>query len=200
MRVAFVLGYTVEIVGIHFRVADLLAEAEKTPEPALRERVAREWEQVKKRGPNSVANVRRAEALVGGAPPPAPRSGPEYDAWEKAMIARAPAGAGFEIGRRVGDAMQTLNLQWLAETLRALAPSSKWLADQCARLAELRLAAAAALGEVASSADGEARATTERLALVLRGPGGVPPSAADAQAAITAAAAMIPALEKALPE
>jgi hypothetical protein len=199
MRAAFVLGYTVEIVGIHFRVADLLAEAERTPEPALRERVVREWEQVKKRGPNTVANVRRAEALVGGAPPAPPRSGPEYDAWEKAMIARAPAGAGFEIGRRVGDAMQTLNLQWLAETLRALAPSSKWLADQCARLAELRLAASAALGESASRTDGEARATIERLALVLRGPG-VPPSAADTQAAITAAAAMIPALERALPE
>ena len=196
---AFVLGHTVPIIGIYFRALELLGSAKDGDFAQAAELLA----SLDARHAGTIANVRRAEALLGELPASAgdpPRTPADYDAWAKRILDAVEAGADRSlatvhlVGRQCGSALQTINLAVyelaLLDANAGDAQITGMIAQEREELARLsRLLRAASLmvpagGETAQFAD-----ELDNIELV---------SLADTQAAMKRCADRLPRIEAAL--
>lgn len=150
---AFILGYTVPIVGVHFNASEVLALAERGATEALMQRIEQHVNAFAARAPKVVENVKVVLELlkmVGIDAGPPPRMPPDYPLWAEAIdkgwaartggAARDQASIALDaarlFGHAMGDALLTLNVAALVEHLRAVAPGHQWLLGQARALAE----------------------------------------------------------------
>ena len=151
---AFLLGYTLPIIGIYFNGVELIASASNGAAAPLAQRVKERFDAFQARQPGVIENVRFVESLLhkAGLPvAPPPRLPEEFYRWSQQIFEETHAALSGEesvvasashlLGFLLGDASGTLNLGGFVHLLLDAAPAHAGLLAQARSLAQAQVKA-----------------------------------------------------------